>query len=53
VYQFVAVAVLVPLGYPRSGVLAYIIVAQALSYAIITVWGLFGLWRLQVRPTPA
>ncbi len=51
VCQFVAVAVLVPLGYPRSGVLAYIIVAQALSYAIITVWGLLGLWRLQIRPT--
>lgn len=46
VYQFVAVAVLVPLGYPRSSVLAYIIVAQALSYIIITVWGLLGLWRL-------
>lgn len=50
VYQFVAVAVLVPLGFPRSGVLAYIIVAQALGYVIITVWGLLGLWRLQVRP---
>jgi uncharacterized membrane protein YbhN (UPF0104 family) len=51
IYQFVAVAVLVPLGYPRSSVLAYIIVAQALSYVIITVWGLLGLWRLQIRPT--
>jgi uncharacterized membrane protein YbhN (UPF0104 family) len=50
VYQFVAVTVLVPLGYPRSEVLAYIIVAQALGYVIITVWGLLGLWRLQVRP---
>ena len=50
VYQFVAVAVLVPLGYPRSGVLAYIIVAQALGYVIITVWGLLGLWRLQISP---
>lgn len=51
VYQFVAVAVLVPLGFPRSGVLAYIIVAQALGYVMITVWGLLGLWRLQVKPT--
>ena len=51
VYQFVAVAVLVPFGFPRSGVLAYIIVAQALGYVIITVWGLLGLWRLQIRPT--
>jgi uncharacterized protein (TIRG00374 family) len=50
VYQFVAVAVLVPLGFPRSGVLAYIIVAQVLGYVIITVWGLLGLWRLQISP---
>jgi hypothetical protein len=51
VYQFVAVAVLVPLGFPRSGVLAYIIVAQALGYVIITVWGLLGLWQLQIKTT--
>jgi glycosyltransferase 2 family protein len=50
VYQFVAVAVLVPLGYPRSGVLAYITAAQALGYVIVAVWGLLGIWRLQVRP---
>jgi uncharacterized protein (TIRG00374 family) len=50
VYQFAAVAVLVPLGYPRSAVLAYIIVAQAFGYVIVTVWGLLGLWRLQISP---
>ena len=50
VYQFAAVAVLVPLGYPRTGVLAYIIAAQAVGYVVITVWGLLGLWRLQVSP---
>ena len=50
VYQFVAVAVLVPFGFPRSSVLAYIIAAQAFGYVVITVWGLLGLWRLQVRP---
>ncbi|MCX6844024.1 MAG: hypothetical protein NTX53_17305 [candidate division WOR-3 bacterium] len=36
----------------RGSVLAYIIVAQALGYVIITVWGLLGIWRLQIRPTP-
>jgi uncharacterized protein (TIRG00374 family) len=46
VYQFVAVAVLVPLGYSRSGSLAYITVAQALGYVMVTIWGLLGLWRL-------
>jgi glycosyltransferase 2 family protein len=50
VYQFAAVAVLVPLGYPRTDVLAYIIAAQAVGYVVITVWGLLGLWRLQVSP---
>lgn len=50
VYQFAAVAVLVPLGFPRSGALAYITVAQALGYVMITFWGLIGLWRLQISP---
>jgi uncharacterized protein (TIRG00374 family) len=50
VYQFVAVAVLVPLGYPRSGALAYITVAQALTYVMVAVWGLLGIWRLQSSP---
>jgi len=50
VYQFVAVAVLVPLGCPRSGVLAYIITSQVVGYTIVTFWGLLGLWRLQVSP---
>jgi uncharacterized protein (TIRG00374 family) len=53
VYQFVAVAVLVPFGLPRTGVLAYITTVQALGYAVITLWGLIGLWRLQVRPADA
>ena len=50
VYQFVAVAVLVPLGFSRSGALAYITVSQGMGYVAFTVWGLLGLWRLQVRP---
>jgi hypothetical protein len=50
VYQFVAVAVLVPLGYARSGALAYVTVSQGLGYVAFTVWGLLGLWQLQVRP---
>ncbi len=50
VYQFVAVTVLVPLGFSRSGALAYITVSQGIGYVAFTVWGLLGLWRLQVRP---
>jgi uncharacterized protein (TIRG00374 family) len=52
VYQFVAVAVLVPFGFSRSGALAYVTTAQALGYVIVTVWGLLGLWRLAVGSRP-
>ena len=46
IYQFVAVTLLPPFGFSRSEALAYIIVAQAITYAVVTVWGLLGLWRL-------
>ncbi len=43
VYQFVAVSVLVPFGFRRDDALAYILVAQALSYVVITACGSVGL----------
>ena len=46
IYQFVAVTVLPPFGLSRSEALAYILIAQALTYIIVTVWGLLGLWRM-------
>jgi len=46
VYQFVAVIVLVPFGFSRADALAYILISQILSYAIITFWGLIGLWQI-------
>jgi len=46
VYQFVAVAVLVPFGFSRVNALAYILICQILNYLVITFWGLLGLWRL-------
>jgi glycosyltransferase 2 family protein len=45
IYQFVAVAVLTPFGFSRSAAIAFILVAQALGYVVIGVWGSFGLWR--------
>jgi uncharacterized protein (TIRG00374 family) len=47
VYQFVAVSVLVPFGISRDGALAYILVAQVLGYAVVTAFGLPGLYILQ------
>jgi uncharacterized protein (TIRG00374 family) len=45
IYQFVAVSILTPFGFSRSNAIAYIIVAQALSYVVIGVLGGIGLLR--------
>ena len=44
VYQFAAVTVLTPFGFSKSDALAYILVAQAFNYVVVTTWGLPGLW---------
>jgi uncharacterized protein (TIRG00374 family) len=53
IYQFVAVTVLTPFGFSRTQAIAFILVAQALSYVVMTVWGSIGLWRYRrmVRST--
>jgi glycosyltransferase 2 family protein len=45
IYQFVAVSVLMPFGFSRTGAIAYILLFQALQYATITFWGLLALAR--------
>ena len=45
IYQFVAVTVLTPFGFSRTDAIAYILVAQALMYVVIGLWGSLGLWR--------
>jgi uncharacterized membrane protein YbhN (UPF0104 family) len=45
IYQFVAVTVLVPFGFSRTDAIAYILVAQAVSYVVIGFWGALGLLR--------
>ena len=45
IYQFVAVTVLTPFGLSRTDAIAYILVAQALSYVVIGVWGAIGITR--------
>jgi uncharacterized membrane protein YbhN (UPF0104 family) len=45
IYQFVAVTVLTPFGFSRTGAIAYILVAQALMYVVIGFWGSLGLWH--------
>jgi glycosyltransferase 2 family protein len=49
IFQFVAVTVLVLFNFTRSEALVYIIALQAVVYAVVTVGGLIGLWRLGVH----
>ncbi len=49
IYQFVAVSVLTPFGFSRTDAIAYILLAQALQYVLITFWGLLGLTRSRVN----
>jgi uncharacterized protein (TIRG00374 family) len=50
IYQFVAVAVLTPFGFSRTSAIAYILVAQALGYVVIGIFGALGLWRYRPKP---
>ena len=45
IYQFVAVSVLTPFGFSRTASIAYILCAQALTWALVGFWGSIGLWR--------
>jgi hypothetical protein len=45
IYQFVAVSVLTPFGLGRADAIAFILVTQALGYAVIGVWGSLGFFR--------
>jgi glycosyltransferase 2 family protein len=47
IYQFVAVTVLVPLGIPKSGALAFILVVQAYGYVATLLLGLPCLYILR------
>lgn len=45
IYQFVAVTVLGPFGFSPTNAIAYILVAQAIGYVVIGVWGAMGILR--------
>jgi len=54
IFQFVAVTILVPLGFTHSAAMAYILVVQACTYLVVTVWGGIGLglwaaWKRQAQ----
>ena len=47
IYQFVAVQVLTPFGFPKSKVIAYTFLLQGLQYAGTGIWGTFALLRFK------
>jgi uncharacterized protein (TIRG00374 family) len=49
IFQLVAVTILIPFGFSRDSALAYILVAQAFGYLVITIWGTIGIWQLGAR----
>jgi uncharacterized protein (TIRG00374 family) len=52
IYQFVAVTVLTPFGLSRTDAIAYILLAQALSYVVIGAWGSVGIARYRRTRRP-
>lgn len=49
VYQFVTVSVLAPFGIDQNNALVYILAFQAMTYVLVIVWGMIGLWRLNTN----
>jgi uncharacterized protein (TIRG00374 family) len=47
IYQFVAVTVLLPFGFPQAAVIAYTLLFQVIQYVTTGVWGLLALVRLR------
>jgi len=52
IYQFVAVTILPSFGFSNSQALGYILVFQAASYFMTTIWGLLGSWQLGLFKFP-
>jgi uncharacterized protein (TIRG00374 family) len=43
IYQFVAVSMLSPFGVSKTDAIAYILLYQAMNYAVVLLWGLMGI----------
>jgi len=52
IYQFVAISVLVPFGFSRTQAIGYILVAQAVQYVIIGLWGALGFLQYRRQRVP-
>ena len=47
IFQFVAVEILTPFGFPRAAVIAYMVLVQVMQYVTTGIWGLVALWRFR------
>jgi len=47
IYQFVAVTILMPFGFSRASVIAFMVLVQVLQYITTGIWGLLALWRFR------
>lgn len=53
IYQFVAVSILTPFGYSKTEAIAYILLFQAMNYAVVLFWGLIGIARGKAKAAPS
>ena len=52
IYQFVAVKMLSPFGVSKTDAIAYILLFQAMNYAVVLLWGLMGI-AAERQPSPS
>ena len=52
IYQFVAISVLVPFGFSRTKAIGYILMAQALQYVVVGLWGALGFLQYRRQRAP-
>ena len=54
VYQFVAISVLGPFGFSKTGAVGYILFFQVMQYILISFWAALGVlvWRARFAPAP-
>lgn len=51
IYQAVTVVVLAPFAFSRDQAVVFILAFQGVTYFVVTLWGLIGLWRLSRSTT--
>ena len=53
IYQFVAVTILTPFNFTQESAIAFILLFQAMTYAVFLFWGTIGIWTSSKAPSAA